>query len=72
MSSMNSRDKAEAAFGDLQSQFFARGNASDEIDHVMKTRDEKTSRLREARLAKEAEDRLAAQAKPAPKARKRV
>jgi hypothetical protein len=72
MSSSNSRDKAEAAFGDLQSQFFSRGNASDEIDHVTKTRDEKTSRLREARLAKEAEDRLAAKAKPAPKPRKRV
>lgn len=72
MSSSNSRDTAEAAFGDLQSEFFARGNASDEIDHVTKARDEKTARLREARLAREEEDRVAAKAKPARKPRKRV
>ena len=64
MSSNKSREDAETAFGDLQSQFFARGNAADEIDHVAKARDEKTALLREARLAKEEQERLTAPVKP--------
>jgi hypothetical protein len=50
-----SRQKAETAFGNLQSQFFARNHAGEEIDFVEQARQTKTARLREARLAKEAE-----------------
>ncbi|WP_276120078.1 hypothetical protein [Pararhizobium qamdonense] len=72
MSVSKSREHAEVAFGHLQSQFFARGNAVEEMDHVTKSREEKTSRLREARLAKEEQDRLSASTKPAVKTRKRA
>ena len=72
MSENKSREHAEVAFGHLQSQFFARGNALEEVDHVTKSREEKTSRLREARLVKEEQDRLIALAKPALKTRKRA
>jgi len=57
-----SRQKAEIAFGDTQSQFFARNNAVDELDFLTRSREEKTVRLREARLAKELQDRTAATA----------
>ncbi|MFJ6328305.1 MULTISPECIES: hypothetical protein [unclassified Rhizobium] len=57
-----SRQKAESAFDDLQSQFFARNNAVDELDFLTRSREEKTLRLREARLAKELQDRTAATA----------
>lgn len=57
-----SRQKAEGAFDDLQSQFFARNNAVDELDFLTRSREEKTLRLREARLAKELQDRTAATA----------
>lgn len=57
-----SRQKAEIAFGDVQSQFFARNNAVDELDFLARSREEKTLRLREARLAKELQDRTAATA----------
>jgi hypothetical protein len=50
-----SRQTAETAFGSLQSQFFARNHAVEEIDFVERARQTKTARLREARLAKEAE-----------------
>ncbi|WP_426237655.1 hypothetical protein [Pararhizobium sp. DWP1-1-3] len=72
MSGYNSREHAEAAFGHIQSQFFARGNAFEEIDYVTTAREEKTLRLREARLAKEDQDRLSASTKPALKTRKRA
>jgi len=72
MSVSKTREHAEAAFGQLQSQFFARGHAVEEIDHVTRSREEKTSRLREARLAKEEQDRLTASAKAAVKTRKRA
>jgi hypothetical protein len=49
-----SRQTAETAFGSLQSQFFA-NHAVEEIDFVERARQTKTARLREARLAKEAE-----------------
>lgn len=72
MSDSRSRENAEVAFGHIQTQFFARGDAVKEIDHVMRSREEKTSRLREARLAKEEHDRLSAPTKPALKTRKRT
>lgn len=50
-----SRQTAETAFGNLQSQFFARNHAVAEIDFIEHARQTKTARLREARLAKEAE-----------------
>ncbi|QND46050.1 hypothetical protein HB780_10195 (plasmid) [Rhizobium lusitanum] len=57
-----SRQQAEVAFGNAQSQFFARNNAVDELDFLTRSREEKTLRLREARLAKELQDRTAATA----------
>jgi hypothetical protein len=52
-----SRQQAEVAFADAQSQFFARNSAMEELDSLVQARDEKTLRLREARLAKELSDR---------------
>lgn len=72
MSQSKSREQAEAAFGHLQSQFFARGHAVEEMDHVTKSREDKTARLREARLAKEEEDRLRASTNPVVKPSKRT
>ena len=72
MSQSKSPEKAEVSFSSLQSQFFARGHAVEENDYVTKSREDKTSRLREARLAKEEHDRLSASTKPAVKTRKRA
>lgn len=58
-----SRHQAELAFGKTQSQFFARRQAFEELDAATAARNEKTARLREARLAKEAEDDLASAAR---------
>ncbi|QLF69129.1 hypothetical protein FE840_006030 [Peteryoungia desertarenae] len=55
-----SRQQAEIAFGNTQSQFFARGQALEEQDSLVNASEEKTLRLREARLAKELSDREAA------------
>lgn len=52
-----SRQKAEIAFANTQSQFFARNCAAEELDSLVQAREEKTLRLREARLAKEILDR---------------
>lgn len=57
-----SRQQAEIAFGNTQSQFFARNSAVEELDSIVRSREEKTLRLREARLAKESQDRAAATA----------
>lgn len=57
-----SRQKAEIAFANAQSQFFARNSAVEELDSLVQAREEKTRRLREARLAKELKDREAATA----------
>lgn len=59
-----SRHQAELAFGKAQSQFFARRQAFEELDAATAARNEKTARLREARLAKEAEDDRALALKP--------
>lgn len=52
-----SRQKAEAAFHQAQSQFFARDQAVEEQDFLTMARESKTARLREARMAKESDDR---------------
>lgn len=57
-----SRQQAEAAFGKIQTEFFARGQAMGALDSIALARDEKTARLREARKAKELVDRLSAAA----------
>lgn len=57
-----SRQQAEIAFGNAQTQFFARNSAVDELDSIVRSREEKTLRLRDARLAKEAYDRATATA----------
>ena len=59
-----SRQQAEIAFGKTQTEFFARGQAMDALDSIAQARDEKTSRLREARRAKELTDRLSATSAP--------
>ena len=55
-----SRQQAEIAFDETQTQFFARNHAVEELDAVVQAREAKTQRLREASLAKEAEDIAAA------------
>ena len=65
-----SRKQAEIAFGATQSQFFARGKAVDELNSIASARDEKTVRLREARLAKELEDSLKPAVIPTKRAKK--
>lgn len=50
------REHAESAFGKTQSQFLARSRVVSEQDAVVQARDEKTIRLRELRMAKEAID----------------
>lgn len=57
-----SRQQAEIAFGDVQSHFFPRNSAVEELDSLTRSREEKTLRLREARLAKEVHDRATATA----------
>lgn len=58
-----SRQKAEMAFGKVQSQV----RAIEERDSVGLAREEKTLRLREARLAREIAARVALIPKPASK-----
>ncbi len=55
-----SRQQAETAFSRVQTQFFSKDHALEEQEFVTQTREAKTLRLREARLAKEAEDRARA------------
>ncbi|THV24007.1 hypothetical protein [Peteryoungia ipomoeae] len=57
-----SRQVAEVAFAKAQSQSLARSRALEEHDLIASSRDEKTNRLREARLAKERQDRENAKA----------
>lgn len=54
------RQIAEIAFGNLQTPFFGKNNAVDELEAMAQSRDAKTQRLREARQAKEISDRTAA------------
>lgn len=54
------RQDAEAAFGKVQTEFFARGQAMEAMDSIASVRDAKTLRLREARKAKELADQMSA------------
>ncbi|GLR55692.1 hypothetical protein GCM10007919_04140 [Rhizobium indigoferae] len=67
-----SRKQAEIAFGNVQSQFLERSRAVEEIDSTVRAREEKTLRLREAREAKELQDRLTATTAPAAKRKKKI
>lgn len=51
-----SRQQAESAFTKAQSQFLARSRVIEEIDTTAKARADKTARLIDARMAKEAND----------------
>jgi hypothetical protein len=51
------RQQAEIAFTRTQSQFLARKRAVEELDATVQAHDDKTSRLRKARLDKELENR---------------
>lgn len=65
------RQTADIAFGKAQSQFIARERAFEEIHSIVAERDEKTLRLREARLAKERLDQATPPAKsPSKRTRK--
>ncbi len=55
-----SRQQAERAFSNIQTQFFAKNDAVEELESVAYARDAKTLRLREARIAKEVADRASA------------
>lgn len=55
-----SRQEAEIPFGNVQTQFFAKNAAIEELKSAEQARDEKTLRLREARLAKEQAERALA------------
>lgn len=66
-----SRQQAEIAFGATQSNFFAKSHAVEELISIAQAREDKTLRLREARLAKELQDSLLPAAKPAPKRAKK-
>ena len=57
-----SRQQAESAFTKVQSQFLTRDRAVEELDTIVQAREEKTLRLKEARLAKELQDRAGASA----------
>jgi hypothetical protein len=55
-----SRQRAEIAFGNIQSQFFAKNKAMEELESRVQSQQAKTLRLREARLAKQRDDRASA------------
>jgi len=55
-----SRQRAETAFGNLQTEFFAKNHAAEELESLVQARDAKTLRLRDARLAKEQTVRMSA------------
>lgn len=67
-----SRQQAEIAFANAQSQFFGRNRATEELESLVQAREAKTLRLREARLAKESKDREAATASLLAKRAKRA
>ncbi|MGV1760896.1 hypothetical protein ACQZ6F_29050 [Rhizobium sp. A22-96] len=55
-----SRQMAEIAFGNAQTQFFAKDKAVEELLSVAQSREAKTLRLRAARLSRELAHRTAA------------
>lgn len=54
------RQQAEIAFGNVQTEFFSKKNAVEELESAAQLREAKTLRLREARLAKEQAERASA------------
>lgn len=54
------RQQAEVAFGNVQTEFFSKNNAIEELESAAQLREAKTLRLREARLAKEQAARASA------------
>ncbi|HEY6633243.1 MAG TPA: hypothetical protein VIZ90_17475 [Rhizobiaceae bacterium] len=65
--SRKTRDRAEAAFSKTQTQSLSLGRIMSERDAVTLAREEKTARLKELRLEKEAADQLAAAIAPVSK-----
>lgn len=61
------RDRAESVFSKTQTQSLSLGRIISEQDAVSRAREEKTARLKELRLEKEAADQLAAAIAPEPK-----
>ncbi|MCR6502455.1 hypothetical protein MUO32_25830 [Shinella sp. CPCC 101442] len=55
-----SRQKAEIAFSTIQTPLLAKDKALEERQSIARSREEKTLRLREARLAKELDERASA------------
>jgi hypothetical protein len=55
-----SRQRAEIAFGNVQTQFFAKNQAAEELESDAQSQQAKTLRLREARLAREQSHRMSA------------
>ena len=55
-----SRLQAEGASAKVQAQLLARNRAIEDLDTIAEAREEKTSRLKNARLTKEADDRARA------------
>ena len=67
------RTEADNSFLKVQTQSLARNRIISETDNIAQARDEKTARLRELRLQKEALDREALALAPAkPKARRKT
>ncbi|MCU4180881.1 hypothetical protein [Bosea sp. BH3] len=67
------RTEADNSFLKVQTQSLARNRIISESDNIAQARDEKTARLRELRLQKEALDREALALAPAkPKARRKT
>lgn len=54
------RQRAEVAFGNVQTEFFSKNNAMEELESAAQSREAKTLRLRGARLAKEQAERASA------------
>lgn len=59
------RQQAEIAFGKTQTPRTARDRAFDEIDAIKLAEEEKTLRLREARLAREVQNKAKPAVRPA-------
>lgn len=55
-----SRQRAGIAFGNVQTQFFAKNQAAEELESDAQSQQAKTLRLREARLAREHSNRVSA------------
>lgn len=70
--SHKSREQAELAFSKVQTQSLARNRIVDEHQAIDNEREAKTARLRELRLAKEAQDQAHAAPKPARKSGSRA